>query len=290
MKTQYTVAHFAAIAAGVFATGADIANNLEWAIETSGQLVDTTNLIILAVGIGALATAAALGGVLKSARHVASKAVWFVALFSVWLVCSSFSMAISTDRLASQRDAKQSAAGLHAGAMEISAKLLDRAQTKADTYCIPLANVRPRSRDHYTTQCAKWTEEAAREAQILRGMGSNPAGPADSLGPRVQRVLEIATGVTIDASDVNLIVPLLAPLGLLLLGSILTGWGVAGERVEPEFDFAATGKAAEEAKAERYCQGYMAQNGKPPSAAEIVAALGCGHEKAKRIRRQYAPA
>lgn len=288
MKTVYYIPHYVAISAGVIAQGADITNNLEWAIEASGKLVDSTNLVILSVGIGTLATAGALGAVLKSNRNILGRTAWFAPLLLVWVVCAAFSLAISADRLASQRDAKLEKASLTAGAIRISEELLARATEKADQYCIPEATIKPRSRDFFRSECERWRGEVEKEKGLIRRMRSEPPATGDSLGPRVQRVVEILTGHQIDPKDVGVIVPLLAPLGLLLLGSILTGWGVAGERIAPEFDFAATGKNAEEAKAQRYIEGYKDANGTKPTRKEIQDALGVGQAKASRYLVQYA--
>lgn len=288
MKTVYYIPHYVAISAGVIAQGADITNNLEWAIEASGKLVDSTNLVILSVGIGTIATAGALGAVLKSNRSVMGRLAWFAPLLLVWSVCALFSLAISADRLASQRDAKLAKAGLTAGAIQISEELLARATEKADEYCIPAAKVKPRSRDFFAAECDRWRKKIDHETDMIRRMRSEPPATGDSLGPRVQRVVEILTGYQIDPKDVGVIVPLLAPLGLLLLGSILTGWGVAGERIAPEFSFEATGKNAEEAKAQRYIQGYQEANGAKPTRREIQEALGVGQQKASRYLVQYA--
>jgi len=281
--TQYTIWHGLAIGGAVLAQGADLANNLEYATELSGRLIDSTNLVILGVAVGSIVCAGAIGQAYRQRAWF-----WLPVLAATWCICAAFSLAISADRLATQRDDRLAKREAVSNAGLTARRLFEQANKNVERYCIPSANVRRRSRDEFRQKCVYW--QAREKVERIAATRSRPVMAADPLGLRVTRVIQIISGWRIDPKDVGLIVPMLAPAGLILLGAVLAAFGAAGMRVHPEFDLSLNASAADEAKAVRFMLAWHSMHGRSPSAAELARGIGINRDKARRLHSRIVAA
>ncbi len=277
MKTYHTI-HAAAILGGTLAVFSNMGSDLQWGYEQSGTWLDSNNAIIASLSIGSLVASGAVGAAISSNRTMVSRTLWSFGLIGVWLICSTFSLAVSTDRIASARDKSMAAKAATSEARTVTEKLVEHAEARVNKWC---ATRRGKVRNH--VKCKRWTKTADRERQLLENYRESPDLSPDSLGPRIARVAQIF-GHDMLASDVNVVVPLMAPLGLLMLGSILLAFGMAGERVEPEFDVPVDDV---EERAKRMIEAFLA-SGKRPTIMQVSTTIGVGKQRARRMIKEYA--
>ena len=281
---------------GVLAIASNLTGDLKYSWEGSPTIYEPNHLIILAIGLGILASAF---GFQKSMENFKAQFSYAVVFAITWVFCSVSSGMITLDRMGAQKDDRVAARAAKQGngGEDITKELLDRAQMKVEKFCIQPTRVRRESRSgylarirQYAKECERWQEREKEERRLL-ALATNSAvkGSGDALAYRVVRMAELI-GYKLPSGDVAVLVPLLQTFGLIFLGSVATAWGFSGRIVEDEFNFGATGKAAKDDAAKRFIQGYRSKNGRPPRIDEIINALGVSHNVAQRYKAKYGKA
>ena len=273
MARVYDGLHLSAIGVGSCALLTDIGSNVQWMQELTGTLWDTNILMTVVIGIGG---ALSLSFTYKALRE--KQPVSGVAMLALWVGCLVFSGAATADRVSSSKDRAQSA--------KIDHTLIQTKQTACEGYhkarddALAAGAYEQKTPAHnaamdklliHKGRCDRATKALAKAHQS-----------SDALGHRLQRV----TKGLIEAEDASIYVPLIAPLCLLLMGSVVLAWGVNGREESPEFQISDP-KAEAEAKAIRYVQAYQSQaNGNKPSIEKIREASGVSHAVARRVRSE----
>lgn len=274
MQTVYTPWHYLTMTVGAALIGTDVLSNVQFALETTGTLWDSTILAVIAVAAGTMvALAAAVDAVFGAIRRRSISGVLVGAVLLVgFALGAGFSLTATLDRVASQRDAK-----------------LERLWSQnADIRVLQsqrLAMVRAKNVEcatGYGPKCKSLERQMSVQMPALEAKIDAIRAGLDPMGQRVTEAARLL-GFDVSVRQAALWQPMLLPAALFLLGNFLFSYGFGGEQRKPEFELRLNGRADAEARLARYVEQFESAFDRSPTAIDIEQALGVSKERAKAM-------
>lgn len=269
MKRTYPPLYVVATCVGILCIITDVASNIEFGLEQTGTLFDSTIIAIVAVASG---TVIALSCAMAALR--ACHIVLTIMLSLGFLLGAAFSLSATLDRVATQRDNKLTS--VWSKDLEIQ-ELFKR---KAWIVRAATDECRKTSR-RYPDGNGPACQSIRGEIPLIDMQIQVRKAHLDSLGRRISAMT--AGHVTIEQA--SLYQPCILPVALFILGNWLVAFGLNGRMIKPEFEIKLTGRAELEAKAERYADAFQAQKGRLPKPSELEEVLGVSTAVARRLHR-----
>lgn len=263
MHRQHSTLHVTAAIFGGVCLAVEVFSNVEHHLHMTGSLLDATVLATIAVSV---ATAVSLAVAIAAIRQRAI--ITGLALLLGFGVGAGFSLTTTLDRVATQRDAAMSAKLDANAAYKAKVSELGGIDRMATSEC--MTGEGPRC-SFLRAEHKRLEDEIARLVEL-----------SDSLGVRLSAALGIRPAAA------SLYQPFLLPLALFVFANWLLAFGIDGEKVPAEFDTGLKGRAALDAKAERFADVFQAQHGRAPKSIELEHALGISVAVARRMARQMA--
>jgi hypothetical protein len=267
MNRKIDPLHVIAGIAGILAVSADTGSNVEYIYGQTGNLLDSSVAAVLAVAFG---TALALSAAFSAFRNRDIITGFF--LVCAFVVGATFSLTATADRTTNQR-----AGSLHkTWEKDIQhSNLFEDWRLRrrvADKECSPTKG----GRGNLCEQAETRAHEAKAELEARRLELDATAQAIHKAIPAIKPELA------------QIIAPLSLPVALFLLGNALLAFGIGGRRVKPEFEVQLTGRAADEAKADRFIAAFEAAHGRRPKPQEVVNGIGIPAPTAKRMLKRAA--
>lgn len=275
MKIQYLPLHIVATCIGALCIGTDLLSNVDFMVEQTRTLYDSSVLAVIVVGI---AGTVALSVALMAWRNWAI--VTGLMVFVGYLAATAFSLTATLDRVASVRDAKLERIWHADPEIQRLVKVrnqMDYLATRERTE----GKRDPKGRIIRVAGTGDSYNAAKSEAQIANDLIVRRKADLDALGKRISAM----TAGFVSVEQASMYQPVLLPFALLLLGQWLCAFGIAGQKVKPEFNTGLTGRSATEDKVRRFVRQFEADNGRAPKAAEIARAIGVTATQARRLAR-----
>lgn len=264
LDREYTLAHKAALVAGLLVLGIEIWACLEIFHEESRQYINATMATII---VASIATVVAL----KVSRDAWRQKIYGISicLFIAFLFGAGFTITTTLDRTATMRD--QKLARMVQSSSEINELKQELAQAKADARS-ECSNVVGRT--SFGEQCKMRQMEVAKVEEKIEDAMSK----IDSMGIRLAGMIPYITPEI--ASKYQ---PALLPIATFLLEVFLLTFGSDGREVPPEFTMELGGRDALNAKALRFAEQWQLQYKRLPKPSDIERALNVTPTVAKRL-------
>lgn len=265
MARQYNTIHLIAGIAGSSCLLSEMYANIVHTHEVAGRYLDPAVVATIVVSAaGAMALAAAIAAFRQLDLGSIINGFFLLAGF---IFAASFSLSTTFERTSSQRDAM------------IEARL-----SKSQEYKDLKSEIAGLKRQQSTEEaclsgdgprCGFLTKRVAELNYQLETI----IVKTDSSGVR------IATMLDLDPSLVGRVQPMLLPLALFLFANFLVAFAADGRTVPTEFSTELGGRAALEARAQRYAETFKSQHGRYPRPVEYVQTLGLTPAVASRLAR-----
>lgn len=264
---EHTPLHVSAAILGGTCLLVSVWANVDHLKTQAGSYLDPTIAAIFAVTI---ANAVMLASAMAAFR--AWNIVNGIALVLGFLVGSAFEVTTTLERVALMRDQAQIEREADDRILQALVSEHSGLVKMRQTECV----------GGFGPRCGYLDTEEYRTKMAIKSRRSE----LDSGGQRIAAYL----GGTVTPQQASLYQPGLLPIALFLGANFLFAFGIGGQTKPPEFNVGLTGRAALNAKAERFADQFQATHGRMPQSREIEQALGVTVNVARRLAREVAVA